>query len=113
MSYFLGIASASLVLIAVILLLRRNALRERHAIWWIIAGILALVAGIFPKTLDWISELVGISVPINLVFFTSIAILFFVNLQHSSELTKLEEKTRKLAERIAIIEMKNVDKTSD
>jgi hypothetical protein len=107
MSYFLGIASASLVLIAVILLLRRNALRERHAIWWIIAGILALIAGIFPQTLDWLSQIVGISVPINLVFFTSIAILFFVNLQHSSELTNLEEKTRKLAERIAILEMKD------
>jgi hypothetical protein len=109
LSYFLGISSALLVLIAVILLLRRNALRERHAIWWIFAGILALVAGVFPKTLDWLSQVVGITVPINLVFFMSIAILFFVNLQHSSELTKLEEKTRKLAERIAIIEMKSPD----
>ena len=110
MSYVFGISSALLVIIAVVVLLRRNSLRERHAIWWMIAGILALVAGIFPKTLDWASELLGISVPINLVFFTSIAILFFVSLQNSSELTKLEEKTRKLAERIAIIEMKKPER---
>jgi hypothetical protein len=109
-SYAFGIASALLILIAVVILLRRNSLRERHAIWWMIAGILALVAGIFPQTLDWLSQIFGITVPINLVFFTSIAILFFVNLQNSSELTKLEEKTRKLAERIAIIEMKHPEK---
>ena len=104
-SYVFGILSAALILIVVVELLRRRHLRERHAIWWIIAGILALIVGIFPATLVWASELVGVEVPTNLVFFVSIAILFLVCLQHSSELTKLESKTRTLAERVAIIEL--------
>ena len=35
----------------------------------------------------------------------SIAILFLVCLQHSAELTRLESKTRTLAERVALLEL--------
>ena len=104
-SYIFGIVAAVLVLVVVIEMLRRRRLRERHAVWWFIAGLLALVAGVFPVTLAWAAQLLGIAVPINLVFFVSIAILFFVCLQHSSELTQLESKTRTLAERLAILEL--------
>lgn len=104
-SYIFGVVAAVLILVVVIELLRRRLLRERHAIWWFIAGVLALIAGVFPSTLAWAAGLIGIEVPINLVFFVSIAILFFVCLQHSSELTRLESKTRVLAERIAIMEL--------
>lgn len=105
-SYIFGIVSALLVLVVAIELLRRRHLRERHAIWWIVAGILALIAGIFPESLFWAADLVGIEVPINLVFFVSIAILFLACLQHSSELTRLESKTRTLAERVALLELR-------
>jgi len=109
-SYILGIVAAALTLVVVIELLRRRRLRERHAIWWFVAGVLALVAGVFPATLTWAARLVGIAVPINLVFFVSIAILFFVCLQHSSEVTDLEAKTRSLAERVAIMELEIRDR---
>src|SRR5450756_546939 len=104
-SYIFGIAAAVLVLIVVVALLRRRRLRERHAIWWLIAGTFALIAGIFPGTLDRLATVLGIAVPVNLLFFTSIAILFLVSLQTSSELTTLEAKTRILAERVALLEL--------
>ena len=103
-SYIFGIVSALLVLAVVIELLRRRHLRERHAVWWLLAGLLALVVGIFPGILTGAAKLIGVAVPSNLVFFASIAILFLVCLQHSSELTRLESQTRSLAERIAIME---------
>ena len=105
-SYIFGIASATLALVVVIELLRRRSLRERHAIWWLVAGTLALVVGVFPATLQWAASLIGIEVPLNLVFFVSIAVLFFVCLQHSSELTKLEDKTRALAETMALQDLR-------
>ena len=104
-SYLFGIAAAVLTLVVVIELLRRRHLRERHAIWWLIAGVLALVVGVFPDSLVLAARLVGIEVPINLVFFVSIAVLVLVCLQHSSELTKMESRTRTLAERVALIEL--------
>lgn len=108
-SYIFGILAAILTLVVVIELLRRRQLRERHAIWWIIAGCLALIAGVFPSTLVWAASIVGVEVPLNLVFFVSIAILFLVCLQHSSELTKLESKTRVLAEDVALLNLRISD----
>jgi hypothetical protein len=112
-SYIFGIVSAGLILVVVIELLRRRQLRERHAVWWFVAGLLALIAGIFPATLTWAADIIGIEVPINLVFFVSIAILFLVCLQHSAELTQLESKTRTLAERVAILELRLNEREND
>lgn len=105
-SYVLGVVASLLVLIIVIEMLRRRRLRERHALWWLIAGILALIAGLFPNTLAWVAQLVGVQIPTNLVFFVGIAILFLVCLQHSSELTTVEAKTRTLAEQSAMQELR-------
>jgi hypothetical protein len=105
-SYILGIVAALVTLGIVLEMLRRRRLRERHAIWWIIASLLALIAGVFPALLAQVSHLLGVAVPTNLVFFVSIAILVLVCLQHSSELTQLESKTRKLAERVALLDLR-------
>lgn len=105
-SHLIGIGAAVVSLIVVVEMLRRRQLRERHAIWWLIAGTLALVIGIFPSVLDAVSHFVGIELPVNLIFFVSIAVLFFVCIQNSSELTSLEEKTRILAEETALLKLR-------
>jgi hypothetical protein len=105
-TYVLGVLAALFTLSVVVEGLRRRRLRERHAIWWLIAGILALVIGLFPSVLTWAADIVGVEVPTNLVFFVSIAILFLVSIQHSAELTTLESKTRVLAEEAALQELR-------
>lgn len=102
----IGILAAALTLIVVIEMVRRGRLKERHALWWLIAGTLALIIGVFPGLLIGIAEVVGIEVPINLVYFVSIAVLFLVCIQSSSELTSLEEKTRVLAEESALLKQR-------
>ncbi|KRC60475.1 hypothetical protein ASE14_05495 [Agromyces sp. Root81] len=105
-SYIFGIVVAIAVLGVVIEMLRRRRLRERHAIWWLLAGVFALVIGVFPQTLQWASDLVGVEVPTNLVFFVSLAVLFLVCLQHSAELTDLENQNRALAEGLALQDLR-------
>jgi hypothetical protein len=108
-TYILGVLSALVTLGVVIEMLRRRRLRERHAIWWLVAGSLALIIGVFPRALGWAANLLGVTVPLNLVFFVSVAVLFLVCLQHSAELTDLETKTRTLAETSALQEMRITD----
>lgn len=103
-TYILGIAAALLVLIAVIEMLRRGKLRERHTLWWLIAGSVGLVIGFFPSLLEMIAKALGIEVPLNLVFFLGVVVLFLVCLQQSSELTRLEERSRVLAEQVALLD---------
>lgn len=105
-SYIFGILSAVLVLAIIIEMLRRGSLRERHAVWWLLGGTAALVFGVFPFLLEGLARLVGVTVPTNLVFFASITVLFLAHLQHSAELTRLEEKTRVLAEQVAMLDLR-------
>lgn len=104
--YILGVVGAVLTLAIVIEMLRRRHLRERHAIWWLLAGIFALVISIFPATLDIAAKFLGFEIPVNLVFFTSLFVLFLVALQHSSELTTLESHNRRVAEELVLVQLK-------
>ncbi|MDQ1581484.1 MAG: hypothetical protein QOD05_2259 [Microbacteriaceae bacterium] len=105
-SYILGIVAALFTLGVVLEMLRRKQMRERHAVWWLLAGTLALVIGVFPGILTWAANLFGIGAPTNLVFFVSIAVLFLVCIQHSAELTTQEDKTRRLAEESVLQNMR-------
>ena len=104
--YILGITASVATFAIVIEMLRRRRLRERHAGWWIVAGLFAIVISVFPDTLRFASEILGFEVPVNLVFFLSLFILFLVALQHSSELTQLESHNRSLVERLIVLELK-------
>ncbi|MCH6231357.1 DUF2304 domain-containing protein [Microbacterium sp. CFH 31415] len=106
MTYAFGIAAALLALVAIIELMRRATLRERHAVWWLVGGVIALVVAIFPQTLTWAARLLGIAVPTNLVFFIAIGLLFLVSLQYGAELTRVEDKIRTLAEQSAFHEQR-------
>ena len=105
MAYILGIVAPLLVLAMVVDLLRRGKMRERHAVWWLVFGLLALVGGVFPALLEKLASATGVELPVNLVFFVAISVAFLVFLQHSAELTMLEAKTRTLAERVALLEL--------
>lgn len=103
--YVGSIVCAVIGIVVVVELLRKSRLRERHAVWWLVAGLLALVIAIFPQILDWLGDVAGIEVPTNLIFFVSIALLFGVCLQLSSELTRNEDKVRRLAEQVAALDL--------
>lgn len=104
--YVLGIVAALFTFGIVIEMLRRRRLRERHAGWWLIAGFLAVIISVFPRVLEAAASAIGFEVPVNLVFFVSLFILFLVALQHSSELTKLEAHNRAIVERLVVLELK-------
>jgi hypothetical protein len=104
-AYVFPILAALFTLVLVIWMLRRGRLRERHAIWWIVGGTLALVVSVFPVTLTWATAVLGFNLGTNLVYFVSIALLVLVCIQHSSELTKIESQMRTLAEELALAKL--------
>lgn len=105
-SYILGIVSALAAFLLVLEMLRRRRIRERHAVWWMVGTILALIVSIFPNLLTLLSDAIGVTLPINLVFFLSIGILVLVCLQHAAELTQVEAHTRSLTERVVLQDLR-------
>lgn len=104
--YFVTIATSVAVFLLILQMLRAERLRERHAFWWLGAALIAIIFSVFPQLLTQISQRLGFDVPSNFLFFACIVILFLVALQVSTELTKLEEKTRTLAEGYAELKLR-------
>jgi hypothetical protein len=63
------------------------------------------VLTIFPGLLYAASDLVGVNVPANLLFFLASTLLMVLTLHHSYEIGRLEDKTRTLAEEVALLRM--------
>ena len=101
--YIVGIAVSVVILLTVLQMLRHGRLRERHAIWWLVAAVFVLLVTIFPSTLSTVSAFLGVEVPLNLSLFLAVGTLALLALQHSSELTSTEEKIRTLTEEIALL----------
>ncbi|MBD8584934.1 hypothetical protein EDF18_0863 [Frigoribacterium sp. PhB107] len=114
-SYVFSIAASLLAVGVVVERLRRRRLRERHAVWWLVAGVGALVISVFPQLTAWAADLVGVEQPANLAFFASIVIIFLVCVQFSAELTDLEDKVRSLAEESAMNDLRlhDLEKAQD
>lgn len=98
------VALAALVL--VVELLRRRRLREKYAVIWVVISIGTVVVAFFPGILNGVAGLVGIQTPSNLLFFSSVVILFAVSLQLSREVGLLEEQSRRLAEEVGAAKMR-------
>lgn len=103
-SYIFGIVVSLGALALVVELLRKNKLKEKHAIWWLGLSLIALIISIFPGTLVWAANVIGVEIPSNLLFIFCIIILFLVIIQLSTENSKMEEKLRTSAEIIADID---------
>jgi hypothetical protein len=93
-------------------MLRRKKLREKYAIWWLVVGIATLILAAFPQLLVYITQVVGVQLPSNLLFILSILMLLGVCLHLSWEISVVEEETRSLAEEVAILRIQ-VERIND
>lgn len=104
LSHVISTIVAAIVFVVIVEMLRRGKLRERHALWWLCASVFGLIVTLFPGMLDWLAKLLGVADPLNLAFFGGIIVLFLVSTQQATELTRAEERTRTLAEKVALLE---------
>ena len=108
----LGLSTrAHIVVIGVVLvgawfllrMLRRRQLRGKYTLLWMFVGIVVLALAVFPSLLDHTANLLGIYSGPNLLFLLAIAFLLLVCIYFSWELSRLEERSRLLAEEVAIL----------
>jgi hypothetical protein len=100
---WVGLAAALVMVVFVAELLRRGILRERFAALWVLVSALLVVVALFPQLLRAAAQALGFELPANLLFFASILFLLLVAVQLSFEVSKLEARTRRLAEDLALL----------
>ena len=94
---------AILVCTFVVVQVRHQRMKERYAALWLIIGAVIIVLGAFPTLLNGVADFVGVALPVNLLFLLSILLLMGVSIHLTLELSRLSEKTRILAEEVAIL----------
>lgn len=105
MSYQVTSAILGLILASTILwLIRRDHLHSRHALWWLMIALIAVILGIYPQTIDLIAVQLGVNYAPTLLFSLALGMVLIKMLSIDIQQSILERKLRRLTQRLAILE---------
>ena len=97
---------ASIIMVAaVVLRVRKSKFQIHDGIFWFLLSIFLLVLSIFPQIVIWVSELIGVESPANLVFLGVLALLIVKSFQLSIKISLLEYNLMKLTQRVVVEEI--------
>lgn len=105
--YRLQIILAVLLLLILCRLLRccikKMTLEIKYVLSWIIIDICLLIIDLFPPILSFLSELLGVQLPSNMIFLVAIILLFLLVFSHTVLLSRLMETNKTLTQEIALL----------
>lgn len=104
-SRFVAISLCLCLVLLIFELVRRKKLKEKYALLWILSGIIILMLSIMNNMLQKITNLLGIILPVNTVFFLGIFFLILINLHFSLVVSNLSEQNKKIAQKMALLEI--------
>ena len=99
---FVAVVTAASLLF-IMRLVRSRQLRAKYSILWISVGLSLFVLAASPSLLDHVSGWIGVAYPPTTLFIVAITLLLLIVVHFSWELSRLEERTRTLAEELAIL----------
>jgi hypothetical protein len=83
-------------------LVRTRKLRAKYSILWLSIGVVLIGLSAWPDLLDRVSDWLGISYGPATFLLGAVTLLFLIVIHFSFELSRLEERTRSLAEELAL-----------
>ncbi len=106
---FVSAAIGFVIGVLILTLIRKNHLHSGYAVWWLgVAGSIMLF-GSFPKLIDKIGYLMGVSYPPVLLIVLGVCVIMVKILTMDIERTRQEKKLRRLVQRLAILEAQKKD----
>lgn len=102
-AHILVVLVAALPALFVLRLVRRRALRAKYSMLWLAVAGLLLLTALFPFVVDGITDLFGVDNQPAVYLMIAIVFLLLVVMHFSWELSRLEERTRTLAEELALL----------
>lgn len=88
--------------VLVLVLVRRQRLKERFAVTWLVVTSGMVLLAVFRPLLDRLSDELGIQSGTTTVFLLAVLVILGVQLQLSVAVSRLEERLRDLAEAVAL-----------
>jgi hypothetical protein len=84
-------------------LVRARQLRSKYALLWLVIGLMLLPLAAVPGVLNTVSEWLGVFYSPTIFLLFAVGFLFLVVVHYSWELSRLENRTRTLAEELALL----------
>ena len=105
MSYPISAAIVGIALAAfILLLLRRDQLYLRDAMFWLCTAVISIAFSIVPKLVDWLGLVAGVAYPPALILALVSCVLIVKSLLADIALTELRREVRRLNQRVALID---------
>ena len=104
------IVLSALVILYMIISIRKNRIGVTNSFMWIVFCIGLLFLSIWPKSLDWLADFVGISYPPTLFLSVAVVILFIIDFAYSKKIETLQKKVTDLAQEVSIVKAKQNEK---
>ena len=99
-----AIVGAAGLLLVVLEMVRRRRLMERYALLWLLSALVLMALGIWTGALKSISHAIGVIYPPNALFFVGIGFILLLLLHFSSAVSRLNDQSETLAQRLALLE---------
>lgn len=86
--------------------IHKQRLLLKYTLLWVLFGLSMLLLAVFPQVLLLLSQLIGIDLASNALFFLLFAFLILLVLSLTVICSGLNEKSRKLIQQIAILDLR-------
>jgi hypothetical protein len=102
-AHVLIIIATIVIALFIFRLVRARQLRSKYALLWLVIGVLLLPLAAVPGVLNTVSEWLGVLYSPTIFLLVAVGFLFLVVVHYSWELSRLENRTRTLAEELALL----------
>ncbi|MCX6510979.1 MAG: DUF2304 domain-containing protein [Actinobacteria bacterium] len=96
----------ALAIVGIVILVRRRYLKAKYSLLWLSLGAVMVIIAAVPGLLDWTAERLGIWYQPTLLILLGLALLLLIVVHFSYELTRSENRTRELAEQLALLRLR-------
>ena len=100
-----------LAIIYVMMMVHKKLINFKYGIWWSMVAFVILLLAAFPPILGTLSSLLGITLPINMLFFFGILLLCVLIFSLSKAVSDLLDKVKRLSQEVAIMRKDMYDLT--
>ena len=102
-AHVLVVIAAVIVIVVLLRLVRAQHLRSKYALLWLTIAVLLVPVAVVPGLSNTLAEWLGVSTGRALFTLAALGFLFLVAVHFSWELSRLEQRTRILAEELALL----------
>lgn len=90
-------------LIMIIKRIRKKQIQFTTAAFWILIGIILIIADIFPGLVISVSKLLGFDVAANMIMVITIFVAYWLLFRYQTKFEKEREKTKRLIQEVSLL----------